>query len=126
ALIDVFTDVNATAASKEVIDVATELMDEYLGEEEVALVNEGVRVKEEQRDAALGRFSGEVEWGRHESLAGPSRGGVRDRRRLTPAQLAGILEEATCMPGSARGRRGRGARRWGWLGGWWLGGDGLE
>lgn len=67
ALIDVFTDVNATAASKEVIDVATELMDEYLGEEEVALVNEGVRVKEEQRDAALGRFSGEVEWWRHES-----------------------------------------------------------
>ncbi len=67
ALIDVFTDVNATAASKEVIDVATELMDEYLGEEEVALVNEGVRAKEEQRDAVLGRFSGEVEWWRHES-----------------------------------------------------------
>ena len=67
ALIDVFTDVNAFRGQQGSDRRGHGLMDEYLGEEEVALVNEGVRAKEEQRDAALGRFSGEVEWWRHES-----------------------------------------------------------
>lgn len=65
-LIEVFTDTSLTAASRDVIDVATQLMEEYLDEDEIAAVNQGVRAKEEQRDAALGRFSGEVEWWRHD------------------------------------------------------------
>ena len=65
-LIEVFTDSNVSAAAHDVIDVATSLMEEYLGEEEIAAVNQGVRAKEEQRDAALDRFSGEVEWWRHD------------------------------------------------------------
>jgi len=65
-LIDIFTDVNVSAANRDVLDVANKLMEECLREDEVALVNEGVRAKEEQRDAALDRFSGEVEWWRHE------------------------------------------------------------
>lgn len=65
-LIEVFTDANASASSRDVIDVASELMEKYLGEDEIAAVNQGVRAKEEQRDAALDRFSGEVEWWRHD------------------------------------------------------------
>lgn len=65
-LIEVLTDVGITAASREVVDVASQIMEEHLGEEEIAAVNQGVRAKEEQRDAALGRFSGEVEWWRHD------------------------------------------------------------
>ena len=65
-LIEIFTDAGATAASRDVIDVANSIMEEYLDEEEIAAVNEGVREKEEQRDAALDRFLGEVEWWRHD------------------------------------------------------------
>jgi hypothetical protein len=65
-LIEIFTDAGATAASRDVIDVANSIMEEYLDEEEIAAVNQGVREKEEQRDAALDRFLGEVEWWRHD------------------------------------------------------------
>ena len=65
-LVEVFTDASVSSTARDVIDVASGLMEEYLGEEEIAAVNQGVRAKEEQRDAALDRFSGEVEWWRHD------------------------------------------------------------
>ena len=66
-LVEVFTDVTVTSGgSREVVDVASELMSRALDPQQVRDVEEGIRAKEERRDAAFDRFSGSVEWWRHD------------------------------------------------------------
>src|SRR5690606_21281742 len=64
-LVEVFTD-SAAGGAREVVDVASELMNGLLDPEQVKRVETGIKSKEEQRDAALDRFSGNVEWWRHD------------------------------------------------------------
>ncbi len=66
-LVEVFTDAaTASGGAREVIDVASELMSHALLPEQVKEVEYGIKAKEERRDAALDRFSGNVEWWRHD------------------------------------------------------------
>ena len=48
------------------LDAASELMSKVLDPEQVKDVEEGIKAKEEMRDAALERFGGNVEWWRHD------------------------------------------------------------
>lgn len=66
-LVEVFTDAaTASGGTREVIDVASELMSDALRPDQVKEVQYGIKAKEERRDAALDRFSGNVEWWRHD------------------------------------------------------------
>lgn len=66
-LVEVFTDTSlAGVGGRDVVDTARELMHERLSREEIEQVEAGIKAKEEQRDAALDRFSGDVEWWRHD------------------------------------------------------------
>lgn len=67
ALVEVFTDTSlAGVGGREVVEAASQIMKERLSDDEVKQVEEGVRAKEQRRDAALDLFAGEVEWWRHD------------------------------------------------------------
>jgi len=66
-LIDVFTgSADTGSGAREVLDAAQELMSTVLEPGQVEDVKEGIRAREEMRDAALERFGGSVEWWRHD------------------------------------------------------------
>lgn len=67
ALVDLFTETAANrAGGRDVIETANRLMEEELSPDEVKAVKEGIKEAEERREAALDRFSGNVEWWRHD------------------------------------------------------------
>lgn len=66
-LVEVFTGVvDSSSSAREVLDAASELMSKVLEPGQVKDVQEGIKAKEEMRDAALERFGGNVEWWRHD------------------------------------------------------------
>lgn len=67
ALVDLFTDTAANrAGGREAIEAARRILESDLSPEEVKAVEEGIKEAEERREAALNRFSGSVEWWRHD------------------------------------------------------------
>lgn len=66
-LIDVLTEpATVSKSALEVAAVADELMEQVLDAHQVREVKEGIKAKEERRDAAYDRFAGSVEWWRHD------------------------------------------------------------
>ncbi len=66
-LVEVFTGAaDSSSSAREVLDAASELMSKVLDPGQVKDVEEGIKAKEEMRDAALERFGGNVEWWRHD------------------------------------------------------------
>lgn len=67
-LVEVFTDTSlAGVGGREVVEAASALMKNTLSDADIKKIEEGVRAKQQQRDAALDLFSGDVEWWRHDS-----------------------------------------------------------
>ena len=67
ALVDIFTEPAANrSGGREVIEAANRLMESALTPAEVEAVKAGIKEAEEHREAALNRFSGNVEWWRHD------------------------------------------------------------
>lgn len=66
AIVEVLTDSKAVSTRKEVAEAAMDIAKTYLDAEALHAVEEGVKAKREQKDAALDLFTSEVEGWRHE------------------------------------------------------------
>lgn len=66
SLVEVFTANGFGQGSAEVLEAANQIMDRSLGQQDILRVQEGIRTKQQRREAALERFAGSVEWWRHD------------------------------------------------------------
>lgn len=65
-LVEVYADNGFGQGSPELLSLANDIMQRSLAPHQILKVQEGIRLKKERRAAALERFTGTVEWWRHE------------------------------------------------------------